>query len=127
MTLNPIIEVTKTANVKDVNSNGINDLGDKITYVIKVENKGNVTLTGLNFIDTLTDGDGNSLSLTNSITYYTSTVSSVIGTLKVGETETYTATYTISQNEVDSGKVINSLLVRANSPCLLYTSPSPRD
>ena len=116
MTLNPIIEVTKTASVKDVNSNGINDLGDKITYVIKVENKGNVTLTGLNFIDTLTDGDGNSLSLTNSITYYTSTVSSVIGTLKVGETETYTATYTISQNEVDSGKVINSLLVRANSP-----------
>ena len=47
MTLNPIIEVTKTASVKDVNSNGINDLGDKITYVIKVENKGNVTLTDL--------------------------------------------------------------------------------
>ena len=51
---NPILEATKTAVVSDVNSNGTNDLGDIITYTIRIENKGNVTLSSLTISDTLT-------------------------------------------------------------------------
>ena len=58
-----LLETTKTAVIVDNNCNGINDLGDTITYTITVENKGNVSLTGLGLVDTLTDGNGGSLIL----------------------------------------------------------------
>ena len=51
ITASPSLEVTKTSSVNDTNSNGKNDQGDIITYSIKVENKGNVTLTGLTISD----------------------------------------------------------------------------
>ena len=60
----PQLEVTKTAVVSDVNSNSINDLGDIITYTIRIENKGNVSLSALTISDTLTDGNTVSLTLT---------------------------------------------------------------
>ena len=77
----PIIETTKIATVTDNNSNGLNDLGDTIVYTITVENKGNVTLSGLSLADTLTDGDGGSLSLTSGPIFNSSTASSAQGTL----------------------------------------------
>ena len=42
-----VIEVTKRATVSD-NGDGVNGAGDTINYVITVENKGNVQITGLN-------------------------------------------------------------------------------
>ena len=60
---NPSIEATKTATVSDVNSNGVNDPGDIITYTIVVVNTGNVTLTGISLTDTMTDNNDNALSL----------------------------------------------------------------
>ena len=116
MTLNPLLETTKTANVLDTNSSGVIDLGDNIVFTITVENKGNVTLTGLNLVDTLTDGNGNALSLTSTPSYVSSTATSSIGTLKVGEVESYTATFTITQAAVDSGSIINSVNATASSP-----------
>ena len=112
----PIIETTKTATVIDNNSNGLNDLGDTIVYTITVENKGNVTLSGLSLADTLTDGDGGSLSLTSGPTFNSSTASSAQGTLTVGETASYTATYTVTQDAVDSGSVVNTAMATASSP-----------
>ena len=112
----PIIETTKIATVTDNNSNGLNDLGDTIVYTITLENKGNVTLSGLGLVDTLTDGDGGSLSLTSGPTFNSSTSSSVQGTLVVGETASYTATYTVTQDAVDSGSVVNTVMATASSP-----------
>ena len=70
---NPILETTKTAVVSDVNSNSINDLGDIITYTIRIENKGNVTLSALTISDTLTDGNAGSLTLTTTPTFVSAT------------------------------------------------------
>ena len=113
---NPILETTKTAVVIQNNGNGINDLGDTIVYTITVENKGNVTLSGLSLADTLTDGDGGSLSLSSGPTFNSSTASSAQGTLIVGEIASYTATYTITQDAVDSGSVVNTVMATASSP-----------
>ena len=112
----PKIEVTKTATVTDNNNNGINDFGDTIDYLITVENIGNITVTGLNYVDTFTDGSGNALQLTTNPTFISSTQSSTIGVLIAGEKATYTANYVIGQSAADSGKIINSILFRGNSP-----------
>ena len=112
----PGIEVTKTATTQDNNSNSIVDAGDKILYTIVIENTGAVTLTNLNLVDTLTDGNSQVLNLTTSPTYSSSTSSSAQGTLVVGEKETYLATYIISQNSAETGTINNSVLATASSP-----------
>ena len=43
----PAIEATKTATVTDNNNNNVTDLGDTVVYTIAIENKGNVTLSGV--------------------------------------------------------------------------------
>ena len=62
---NPVIEATKTVSITDNNGNGTTDLGDLLTYTILLENKGNVTLSGLTISDTLTDGNSVSLTLSS--------------------------------------------------------------
>ena len=110
------MEVTKTATTQDNNNNSIVDAGDTILYTIVVENTGAVTLTSLNLVDTLTDGNSQALNLTTSPTYSSSTSSSAQGTLVVGEKETYTATYIITQNSAETGTINNSVLATASSP-----------
>ena len=110
---NPVIEATKTVSITDNNGNGSTDLGDLLTYTITFENKGNVTLSGLTISDTLTDGNNQLLTLTTNPTFVSATTSSTSTTLQVSGVSTYTATYQVNQQAVDS--------------CLLYTSPSPRD
>ena len=115
ITASPTIEVTKTFTLSD-NGDGKTGAGDSIVYLIKVENKGNVTLSGLSITDTLTDGNGNSLSFNNSPTFSGSTQGSAEGTLKPNETASYTALYIISSNVANTPKVINSAIATASSP-----------
>ena len=115
ITPNPTIEVTKTAELVD-NGDGINGSGDTITYTIAVENTGNVALSGLALNDTITDADGNALILNSGPSYSSSDQTSAIGTLIIGETETYTATYIISSTAANTGGVYNSVTATATSP-----------
>ena len=110
------IEVTKTSSVTDNNSNSVNDLGDTIFYTITVENKSNVSLTGLVISDVLTDGNGNVLSLSTGPTFISSSASSSQGTLAVGETAVYSAGYVVTQAALDSGSVSNVVTATASSP-----------
>jgi uncharacterized repeat protein (TIGR01451 family) len=107
----PEIEVTKTATVTDNNSNGIVDLADTIVYTITVENKGNTSLSGLTLVDTLTDNNGVSLSLSSGPTFTSSSAGSSQGTLTLGEVATYIASYTITQAAVDAGGTSNTVVV----------------
>ena len=112
-----LIEVTKTASVTDNNSNGLNDAGDTINYIITVRNGSSISLTGITLNDTLTDGNGTEISLTTSPTFSSSTSNSVEGTLLSGEIATYTASYIISESSFGSGRVvINTVTVRGSSP-----------
>ena len=61
--VNPKIRVTKTAVVQDENGNTINDVGDIIVYEILVSNAGDMKISALSLVDTITDSNGNTLSL----------------------------------------------------------------
>ncbi|WP_446051667.1 DUF7507 domain-containing protein, partial [Zobellia laminariae] len=109
----PEIEATKTVveNFSDPVS-----IGDIIDYTITVENTGNVTLDNIDLTDTFTDIDSNNLTLTNSPTFSSSSLSSLEGTLLPTETATYLASFSITAPVLETGGVINQISVLADSP-----------
>jgi uncharacterized repeat protein (TIGR01451 family) len=84
---NPLLRVTKNADVDNYN-----EVGQVINYTITVKNTGNVTLTDIVVTDptaTITGG-------------------SPIASLAPGATATVTASYTVTQADLDAGKVVNT-------------------
>ena len=86
-----------------------------ISFEISVENTGNTILTNLALEDTMTDGNGNVLSLSNGPYFTGSTMGSLEGDLKIGESATFIAFYTIKQGAADSGKIINTVVATAEN------------
>ncbi|MGB9927756.1 MAG: beta strand repeat-containing protein, partial [Methanosarcina sp.] len=81
--------------VTDVSGNGpfanVTKAGDVITYQINVTNNGNINPTNVTVTDTLL---GNLTNPVESI--------NIDGVLEVGETWTYTGTYTVTQADIES-------------------------
>ena len=113
--LTPSIEVTKTSTITYADSDAGVQLGDTINYTITVENTGNTTLTGVTVSDTILDSAGVSLTLTSGPTYDTSNTATE-GTLAVGESATYSATFVITQQSVNAGGVSNTASVTSKDP-----------
>jgi gliding motility-associated-like protein len=86
-------------------------LGSRIDYIIEVENTGNLVLTGIQLIDTFTDANGNSISLTDEPDFVDATLGSLEGTLLAGEIATYRASFIIDQAAINAGGVSNSVEV----------------
>ena len=105
--------VIKSAVVSDTGNDG-NNLGDVITFFITIKNKGNIGLSGLTLTETFTDGNDQSLTLANN--FVSASIGSTSSTLAVGGVVTYTATFAINQQAVDSGQVENSLVATASTP-----------
>ena len=87
------IETTKTNVVVDTNSNSKIDQGDVIVYLITVRNTGNITLGSVNVTDTLTDGNGGSLSLDSGPTWNSNSGGSAQGTYFRGDSKFYSYLY----------------------------------
>ncbi|WP_282032734.1 DUF7507 domain-containing protein, partial [Winogradskyella eximia] len=68
-------------------------------------NTGNVTVSDITLSDTLTDLDGNVLSLLSNPTLTGSSSGSSAASLLVGGSLTYTATYVLDQDDIDAGGV----------------------
>ncbi|MDN3205969.1 DUF7507 domain-containing protein, partial [Algoriphagus sediminis] len=79
--------------------------GDVLSYTIEVENTGNVSITNVAVFDLKTEAP----------TLATGDISNT-GTLDVGETWVYTATYTVTQADVDAGSFTNTVDATAKSP-----------
>ena len=109
ITTTATLEVTKVATVQDVNGNSQNDPGDIINYNIRVENKGNVTLSGLVLSENFDDGNGSTVQLNHNPIFQSSSLGSAAGSLKVAEVAIYTASYTITAPVANTGSVSNSL------------------
>ncbi|GMA21121.1 hypothetical protein GCM10025862_31420 [Arsenicicoccus piscis] len=108
----PQVTLTKTAGTpNDVNGNGLVDAGDTVTYSFQVVNTGSVTMTNVVVSDA-------KLGLT--------TVACGSGPLAPGGTRACPdASYTITQADVDAGKVVNNAVASATPPNgIAVTSPS---
>ena len=101
----PAIAIVKTGIFNDENQNDCADVDETISYTFTVTNEGNVSLSFVEVTDPLiatitgptgdTDGDGE---------------------LDVTETWIYTGTYAITQDDIDSGEVVNQASAKANDP-----------
>ena len=104
----PAIETTKTQTLTD-NGDGIDGVGDQITYTITVENTGNVPLENLVLADTLTTIGGAPLILDSGPTFTAADMGSSVGDLLIGEVAIYTASFTLTIEAVSGGGVSNSV------------------
>ncbi|MBK7010275.1 MAG: DUF11 domain-containing protein [Saprospiraceae bacterium] len=102
VTQSPSLTITKD---QTGGPNPITSAGQTINYTIVVTNTGNQTQTGVNVSDVLPGGGAGTLSGP------TESVSSN-GNLNVGETWTYTISYTTTQADIDAGaNLVNSASV----------------
>ncbi|EAZ81575.2 membrane protein [Algoriphagus machipongonensis] len=97
----PDIAVVKSAEV--ISEDDCYDTGDTVIYTFVVTNTGNVTLSNVAVDETQFTGSGT----LGAITFVSSSMSSAVGTLKPGETATYTATYEVTQIDTDLGYINN--------------------
>ncbi|MCK8143249.1 gliding motility-associated C-terminal domain-containing protein, partial [Flavobacterium sp. I-SCBP12n] len=96
------IAITKDGIYIDANKDGITNLGDKIVYSFMLINTGDVILTQVNISDNL-----EGLVITGSPI-----------TLQIGESNatSFSATYSITQADIDSGLVYNLATVTGTTP-----------
>ncbi|MGO4912653.1 DUF7507 domain-containing protein, partial [Leeuwenhoekiella sp. W20_SRS_FM14] len=92
------MQLTKGAVYVDVNTDGIVNLGDLITYTFTVTNTGNTVLNSISIDDAEIGVTG--IAISNS-------------TLNPGEEGSVSVDYLITQQNIDSGQVVNSATATA--------------
>ncbi|MCG7573224.1 hypothetical protein MHM39_06560 [Phaeobacter sp. CNT1-3] len=105
----PGIEATKFQTYVD-NGDGRNDVGDRVDYTITLENTGNIPLQNVTVVDTLTDLNGTPLTLDRGPDFESADLGSPEGRLEIGETATYSASYTLTLSDVNARGVSNEVL-----------------
>ncbi len=100
--IDPKIEATKTLSASGTS------VGDTVSYTIVVENVGDFPVENISVIDNLEQADGTPISLASGPTFISNSAGSPEGSLAVGEISTYTASYTLTQDDIDAGGVCNS-------------------
>lgn len=120
----PKYTVVKSVVSVTTSNGGVNTLtdgGDVITYQYVVVNTGNVSLSTVSLTDAGPTFDGN--AATNTLSALSGPVgdAGAPGVLDVGETWTYSATYTLDQADVDNAAgvlngVANAVVASANDP-----------
>ena len=98
---NPAIALVKTAVFNDTNADTFAQVGETITYTFTVTNTGNVTVNGLVINDAL-------LGVTN--------LAITPATLAPGAIGTATATYTLTQSDINNGQITNTAIASGTSP-----------
>jgi uncharacterized repeat protein (TIGR01451 family)/gliding motility-associated-like protein len=104
---NPAIAIVKTGVFNDENGDTYAQVGETITYTFEVSNVGNVALANITITDplpglsaiTFVGGDDNG-----------------DGILDLDEVWTYTASYTITQLDIEAGQVVNQALATGDAP-----------
>ena len=87
------ISIDKEGTFNDENADLNADVGETISYTFEVTNTGNVTLTGVTVLDPLSG---------------LSAIDCPATTVAVGDSITCTATYTVTQADIDAGEVENT-------------------
>lgn len=90
--------------------------GDIITYTYVVTNTGNVTLDNIDVSEPGGNFTGTGSVPTPTYVNGSSTLGSPVGTLKVGESATYKATYAITIEDIVAGQISNQAVASGESP-----------
>jgi gliding motility-associated-like protein/uncharacterized repeat protein (TIGR01451 family) len=98
---NPEMELLKDGVFNDENQDGFGNVGETITYTFTVTNTGNVTLSNITVEDDKVDVQGGPIAN--------------LAPEEVDNT-TFTATYVLTQADIDAGKVLNIALARGEAP-----------
>ncbi|WP_347109245.1 hypothetical protein AAHB33_01195 [Paenarthrobacter sp. S56] len=112
LTSAPAMEFIKSADASKLHDPS--QVGDVITYTMKAKNTGNVKLTNVSIDDPL-----KGLSALGYVWPGTP------GTLQPGETVTATATYAITQADIDAGHVANTATTKGTPPRGIPVTPAP--
>ena len=88
---NPGIAIIKSGTFNDENGDTFAQVGETISYAFTVENTGDVTLTNVTVTDPLVTVSGGPITLAPG----------------ASDTTTFTATYTLTQSDIDNGFVDN--------------------
>ncbi|MGL4758748.1 MAG: DUF7507 domain-containing protein, partial [Patescibacteria group bacterium] len=98
----PVLELLKKSTLNDTNSNQIPEVGETILYNFTVSNKGNVTLTNV----VVTDNKCSPV------------IGAPIAVFEVDATDstTFSCVYTITQTDLDAGKIENSATTTGKGP-----------
>jgi uncharacterized repeat protein (TIGR01451 family) len=99
----PSLTTSKTANLNDTNDNQLADLGETIDYQIRLTNRGTVTLSNLKVNDALLAAAGLTAQCPDQ-------------TLLPGQDTVCTATYTVTQADIDAGDLTNVASGQASAP-----------
>ena len=113
--VNPSLKTVKTSagtpTGTDAEGNPAYALGDVITYTVKVTNDGNLTLTDIEVEDGLVDWVGDDTKK--------------IDQLVPGESQEFTATYTVTSDDILAGKVVNIATATGSGPGGHDPDPTP--
>ena len=98
---NPELELLKDGVFNDENGDGFAQVGETVSYTFTVTNTGNVTISNITISDPLVN-----------------VVGGPIASLAPGATDnsTFTATYTLTQSDVDAGNVLNLATATGEDP-----------
>ena len=88
-------EFDKVAMFNDENGDGFAQVGETVTYSFTIANTGNITITNISLDDPLVAVDGDPIALAPGET----------------DTDTFSATYTLTQSDLDAGGVDNQATV----------------
>ncbi|PZX48556.1 DUF7507 domain-containing protein, partial [Algoriphagus chordae] len=102
LVVTPSIELLKDGVFNDdITGDGFAQVGESVTYTFSVENTGDIELTDVTLVD-------------DKVTV----IGGPIATLAAGDidTNTFTATYILTQEDIDSGVVLNLATVSAEGP-----------
>ena len=100
LTPTPSITLLKSGSYVDANSDGVVNVGDAIHYTFTVTNTGNVTVSNIVVTDPLVTVVGGPITLSP----------------QGVDNSTFTATYTITQVDINAGHFVNTALVTGNDP-----------
>ncbi|MBW2938861.1 tandem-95 repeat protein, partial [Aureisphaera sp. CAU 1614] len=110
-TANPVIAIIKTGVFVDGDGDQCADAGEAIDYTFTVSNEGNVPLSGVTVTDPLLEAPNPVVPIV-----YASGDNNNDGILDVTETWIYTASYAITQDDIDAGMVTNQATAEGTDP-----------
>ena len=112
-TQNPALSIAKSASPASVSA-----VGDTVTYTFLVTNTGNVSLTGVSVDDTQQPPAGGLASgpTCQSLSSPTGSCSGSSTSLAPGQVATFTATYIVTQADLDHGSINDSAIASGSPP-----------